>query len=280
MDPQKVLEAPLDDIIFEGRNQAYGAYFLRKIYPQHLFRSLLVALILTSVCTAAPLIANYISSMIGKKDDEEISVDVNLTDLELPPDEKEVPPPPPPPQEPPPVKSTIRYVVPEPKKDEEVIDEEPPPPVEELAEVDISNKTQEGAEEGVREGVIDVPAAEEPAPPPVVEEAPPPSEIFKVVEQMPEFDGGTAALFKYLSENLKYPAIARENGIEGKVTVQFVVDETGNVSQAKVVRGIGGGCDQEAMRVVGTMNGKWKPGKQRGRPVKVWFTLPIAFQLQ
>ncbi|MFN7115870.1 MAG: energy transducer TonB [Saprospiraceae bacterium] len=281
MDPQKVLEAPLDDIIFEGRNQAYGAYFLRKIYPRHLFRSLLVALILTIVGTAAPLVANYISNMLGKEEDEEISVEINMENLDLPPEEKNVPPPPPPPQEPPPVKSTIRYVVPEPKKDEEVVDEEPPPPVEELAEVDISNKTQEGADDGVSEGVIDAPPAEEPAPPPVVEEAPPPpTEIFKVVEQMPEFEGGTAGLLKYLAENIKYPAIARENGIEGRVIVQFVVDENGEVSQTKVVRGIGGGCDQEATRVVQTMNGKWKPGKQRGRPVKVWFTLPVNFQLQ
>lgn len=271
-----MLEAPLDDIIFDGRNQEYGAYFLRKIYNRHLGRALLVALIVAVLGAAAPLIASYISDIMGKEDDTETSVEVNLMDLEVPPEE-EKPVVPPPPEEPPPVKTTIRYVVPEPKKDEEVVNEEPPPPVEALEKVEISNTSQEGQEDGQDIGLEEAP----PAPPAeVVEEVVKEPEIFRVVEQMPEFDGGTAALFKYLSENIKYPAIARENGIEGKVVVQFVVDEEGNVSQSKVVRGIGGGCDQEALRVVQTMNGKWKPGKQRGRAVKVWFTLPVAFKLQ
>ncbi len=277
MDPQKVLQAPIDDIIFEGRNKAYGAYFLRKIYNKHLSRALLVAVILIVLGTSAPLIANYISGILKQEEDQEVSVEINLENLDLPPQEET--PPPPPPVEPPPLKSTIRYVVPEPKKDEEVVDEEPPPPVEALQEADISTVTQEGNDEGVSEGVIDAPPAEEPAPPPIIEE-PKKEEVFKVVEQMPEFDGGVAGLLKYLAENIKYPALARENGIEGKVIVQFIVDENGQVSQAKIVRGIGGGCDQEALRVVETMNGKWKPGKQRGRPVKVWFTLPVNFQLE
>lgn len=276
MDPQRVLQVPLDDIVFEGRNQAYGAYFLRKIYNRHLFRALLIAGLLSVVAIAAPLIISYINGIINQGKDQEVSVEINMKNLDLPP-EKEDTPPPPPPDEPPPMKSTIRYVVPEPKKDDEVVDEEPPPPVEQLANLDISNKTTEGTEEGASEGVVDAP---EEAPPAVVEEEKPSVEIFRVVEQKPEFEGGEAGLLKYVAENVKYPAIARENGIEGKVIVQFVVDEAGNVSQANVLRGIGGGCDQEALRVVSTMSGKWKPGKQRGRPVKVWFTLPINFKLQ
>ena len=276
MDPQRVLQVPLDDIVFEGRNQAYGAYILRKIYNRHLFRALLIAGLLSVVAIAAPLIISYINGIINQGKDQEVSVEINMKNLDLPP-EKEDTPPPPPPDEPPPMKSTIRYVVPEPKKDDEVVDEEPPPPVEQLANLDISNKTTEGTEEGASEGVVDAP---EEAPPAVVEEEKPSVEIFRVVEQKPEFEGGEAGLLKYVAENVKYPAMARENGIEGKVIVQFVVDEAGNVSQANVLRGIGGGCDQEALRVVSTMSGKWKPGKQRGRPVKVWFTLPINFKLQ
>lgn len=276
MDPQKVLEVPLDDIIFEGRNQAYGAYLLRKIYNRHLGRALLIAGLLSVLAIAAPLLANFISGMMDKEKETTV-VEINMENLELPPEEKDIPPPPPPPEEPPPMKSTIRYVVPEPKKDEEVTEEEPPPPVEQLAEADISNKTTEGNDEGASEGTVEPTEA---PPAEVVEEAPVKEEIFRVVEQKPEFEGGEAGLLKYVAENIKYPAIARENGIEGKVIVQFVVDENGNVSQANVIRGIGGGCDQEAMRVVNTMSGKWKPGKQRGRPVKVWFTLPISFKLQ
>jgi len=278
MDPQKVLQVPLDDIVFEGRNQAYGAYFLRKIYNRHLFRALLIAGGLSVVAISAPLIISYVNGIINQGKDQEVSVEINIENLDLPPEKEDTPPPPPPPEEPPPMKATIRYVVPEPKKDEDVVDEEPPPPVEQLAESEISNKTQEGNEEGVSEGVIDAP---EEAPPPVVEEEEKPStQIFTVVEQKPEFEGGVAALMKYVAENIKYPSIARETGIEGTVVVKFVVDEVGNVSQATAVRGIGGGCDQEALRVVNTLSGKWKPGKQRGRPVKVWFTLPVKFKLQ
>ncbi len=276
MDPQRVLEVPLDDIVFEGRNQAYGAYFLRKIYNRHIMRSLLIAGLFTVLAIAAPVLANLISGMM-EEDDKQTVVEINMENLELPPEKEDIPPPPPPPEEPPPMKSTIRYVVPEPKKDEEVQQEEPPPPVEELKDVEISNKSVEGDESGSAQGLGDEPEA---PPPPVVDEAPKEPEIFRVVEQKPEFEGGEAGLLKYVAENIKYPAIARENGIEGKVIVQFVVDEAGNVSQANVIRGIGGGCDQEAMRVVNTMSGKWKPGKQRGRPVKVWFTLPISFKLQ
>ncbi|MFM9948444.1 MAG: energy transducer TonB [Saprospiraceae bacterium] len=278
MDPQKVLQVPLDDIVFEGRNQAYGAYFLRKIYNRHLFRALLIAGLFSVVAIAAPLIISYINGIINQGKDQEVSVEINMENLDLPPEKEDTPPPPPPPKEPPPMKATIRYIVPEPKKDEEVVNEEPPPPVEQLANVDISNKTTEGAEEGASEGVIDAP---EEAPPPVVEEEEKPStQIFTVVEQKPEFEGGVAALMKYVAENIKYPSMARETGIEGTVVVKFVVDEVGNVSQATAVRGIGGGCDQEALRVVNTLSGKWKPGKQRGRPVKVWFTLPVKFKLQ
>ena len=95
---------------------------------------------------------------------------------------------------------------------------------------------------------------------------------------MPEYPGGEAAMYKWLGKNIKYPQVAKENGIEGKVFVRFIVDQTGKVKDAQIVRGIGGGCDEEALRVVKEMPA-WKPGKQRGKPVKVQFTIPIHFQL-
>jgi protein TonB len=93
-------------------------------------------------------------------------------------------------------------------------------------------------------------------------------EIFTIVEDMPSFPGGEEALFKYLAQNIKYPQIAKEAGITGRVFVNFVIDKEGNVTDVKVLRGIGGGCDEEAVRVVKNMP-KWSPGKQRGKPVKV-----------
>jgi protein TonB len=102
--------------------------------------------------------------------------------------------------------------------------------------------------------------------------------IFVVVETMPEFPGGQAALFKYLSENVKYPVIAQENGIQGRVICQFVVNKDGSIVDPKVVRSLHPKCDEEAMRVIKAMP-KWKPGKQRGKPVRVKYTVPVQFKL-
>lgn len=104
-------------------------------------------------------------------------------------------------------------------------------------------------------------------------------EIFQIVEEMPAFPGGEAKLMEYVGKNVKYPQIARESGIKGRVFVSFVVEPDGSVSNVKVLRGIGGGCDEEAMRVVKAMP-KWKPGKQRGKAVRVSYMLPVNFQLQ
>ena len=104
-------------------------------------------------------------------------------------------------------------------------------------------------------------------------------EIFQIVEEMPDFPGGTAKLAEYLQKNIKYPQMARESGIQGRVFVNFVVEPDGSVSNVKVLRSLGGGCDEEAMRVVKSMP-KWKPGKQRGKPVRVSYILPVNFKLQ
>ncbi len=104
-------------------------------------------------------------------------------------------------------------------------------------------------------------------------------EIFLVVEAMPEFPGGEAALYDYLAANLKYPEMAKETGITGKVFVTFVVEKDGSITDVKILRGIGGGCDEEAIRVVKGMP-KWTPGHQRSIPVRVQFNLPIKFTLQ
>lgn len=105
------------------------------------------------------------------------------------------------------------------------------------------------------------------------------SEVFIIVEDMPEFPGGEAALRKWIFDHVKYPPIAAENGIQGKVYVQFVVDKDGTITNAKVARPVDPALDQEALRVV-NMLPKWKPGKQRGKPVRVSYTVPINFQLQ
>ncbi len=103
--------------------------------------------------------------------------------------------------------------------------------------------------------------------------------IFTVVEQDPEFPGGMEALLKYLAQNIKYPPLARDNGITGKVFVTFVVERDGSIANVKLLRDIGGGCGAEAIRVVKSMP-KWNPGKQRGKAVRVQFNLPVNFTLK
>lgn len=114
----------------------------------------------------------------------------------------------------------------------------------------------------------------------VEEEEPEEQTIFEVVEQMPEFpNGGMASLMQYLSKNIKYPTIAQENGTQGRVTVQFVVNRDGSIVDAKVLRGVDPYLDKEAIRVISSMP-KWKPGMQRGKAVRVKYTVPVMFRLQ
>jgi len=115
--------------------------------------------------------------------------------------------------------------------------------------------------------------------PPEQEDSVPEQHIFVVVEQMPRFPGGQAALMKYLATHIKYPELAKESGIQGRVFINFVVEPDGHIDHVKVLRGIGGGCDEEAVRVVKSMP-KWIPGKQRGKPVRVSFNLPVKFTLE
>lgn len=113
----------------------------------------------------------------------------------------------------------------------------------------------------------------------VVEEEPEEQTIFEVVENMPDFPGGMPALMQYLAKNIKYPTIAQENGTQGRVIVQFVVNKDGSIVDPKVVRSVDPYLDKEAIRVISTMP-KWKPGMQRGKPVRVKYTVPVMFRLQ
>ncbi|MDX9919722.1 MAG: TonB family protein [Paludibacter sp.] len=112
---------------------------------------------------------------------------------------------------------------------------------------------------------------------PIVEEED--NVVFQVVEKMPSFPGGDAALFKYLSDNVKYPVIAQENGVQGRVICQFVVNRDGSIVDVEVVRSVDPSLDKEAIRVIKSMP-KWSPGQQRGKPVRVKYTLPVNFRLQ
>ena len=171
--------------------------------------------------------------------------------------------------------------------DEEMVeitkqDEQKPQPVEvpkqttqlEIVQDDVEVEDIEINAEAEQNEVL-----EEYVAPEVVEEEVVEQEIFKIVEEMPAFPGGEAKLMEYVAKNVKYPQIARETGVQGRVYVNFVVEPDGSVSNVSVLRGIGGGCDEEAIRVVKSMP-KWKPGKQRGKAVRVSYMLPVNFKLQ
>jgi protein TonB len=172
----------------------------------------------------------------------------DLLEDEIVPMSIQQPPPPPPP---PPQESTVLEIV----EDDEEIEEEL-----EMDDMEVDEDTEIEIIEEVEEEFVE-------------------EEIFTIVEDMPTFPGGEKAMFEYLSKNTKYPTLAKESGIQGVVYVTFVVEKDGSVSDVKVLRGIGGGCDEEAVRVVKSMP-KWAPGKQRGKPVKVQYNLPYRFVLQ
>ncbi len=167
------------------------------------------------------------------------------------------------------------------------ITEMPPPPPPVLQQPEIIEVPDEEEIEQEIEMELDVEIKEEkpvvkpikidaPPPPPQVEEKE--EEIFLVVEETAEPKGGMAAFYKYVGKEMNYPKQARRMGVEGRVFVQFVVDKDGSLTDIKVLKGIGSGCDEEAIRVLKAAP-KWKPGKQRGRPVKQRMSIPIVFKL-
>lgn len=141
----------------------------------------------------------------------------------------------------------------------------PPPPPKKEKEVNKPVKTEKQTEVTIIQ-VVEHPGEQDDPP------------IFTVVEEMPKYPGGLDAMYKFFGENIKYPEAAKKNGVSGKVYVQFVVMKDGTPKDFKVLRGIGAGCDEEALRVMKLMP-KWEPGKQRGKPVNVQYNLPIKFTL-
>jgi len=272
MDPKTQATATLDDMVFENRNKAYGAYDLRKTYKKTINRSLVIG----AIAFLVALIAPFLYASLKPKAKQEVAVEIDLTKLK---DEKkdekppELPPPPPPEQKPPEV-AQVKFLPPEPKPDEEVKQEDPPPKVEEVENKVISNQDKEGVD------ATEIAAPPVEAPKVVAEvEKPREDEIFTTVEQNPEFPGGQKEMYGFIGKNLKYPSAAQRANVSGKVFVKFVVERNGSIGDVQVLKGIGFGCDEEAIRVIKSMP-KWSPGKQNGREVRVYFTMPIVYQLE
>ena len=264
------------DLVFEGKNHAYGAYQLRKETGKRNMKALLVMFIIGAAIAAFVAIKGVVENAM--KQDVAIEADVELAKLaekkeakvekkEQPKLEK---------VEVEKVKSSVKFVPPVIKKDDEV------KPEEELKSQDELNKTNtaigafdvKGNDEAAGEVLKAKEVIAQPEPPKEEE-----AKVFDVVEQMPSFPGGPSALFEYLSKNIKYPVVAEENGIQGRVIVTFVVEKDGSITDVRVVKSVDPSLDKEAQRVVKSMP-RWIPGKQNGSAVRVKYTVPVTFRLQ
>lgn len=265
------------DLVFEGRNKAYGAYRLRKSTTKRNILAMVAVVILLVVAFIILTVKNFVDEQRAKVamtqvaeltnyDQPKKKAEVKQKKVEVEPErvvER--------------VKSSIKFTAPVIKKDEEV------KPDEELKTQDelMSTKTAigtfdvKGNDDANGEILKAKEVIAEPEPPKHEEE----DKVFDIVEQQPLFPGGPAALMKYLSENTKYPVVAQENGVQGRVTVQFVVEKDGSISDVHVLRGVDPSLDKEAVRVVKSMP-RWTPGKQNGITVRVNYRVPVLFRLQ
>ncbi len=247
-------------IVFEGRRNIYGAYFIRKEYKTNILRALLIVVFLIIVAGAIP----SITSLIQSNNVKEKLISEEITLAEPPPIDKTTPPPPPI-EIPPPPQQTIKFTPPKVVKDELV--EEPPPTQQEMENVQVSTETVEGSKDEIL-------PPENPIAPPEEDK------VFSFVEEMPSFPGGEKKMIEFILSNIHYPPVALENNIAGKVYVKFTVDKEGKIQNPELLRGIGGGCDEEAIRILKMMP-DWTPGKQNGNKVKVGgIVLHIDFTLK
>lgn len=249
---QSYLERSFDEILFEGRNQQYGSFVLRKIIPKHTRTGLLIT-------TGIVLIGIAINRISWGTNEPPAMPMYGFSEVSL--------------SEPPPILDILPPAAPalapataevpaemEVKKDTEVTDPK-----------DLTMQDQKGDSTSTGtstsgDAISSVVSGNG-------------KTIYKSLEEMPAYPGGTKGIQRYLTDNLKYPDIAKQNNITGTVMVIFVVNEDGSVSDVRVEKGIGGGCDQEAVRVVEAMK-RWKPGKQGGKPEACYMKMPITFRLE
>ena len=270
------------DMVFAGKNKEYGAYQLRKGTSGRNIKALLILVI------AAALVGGFLAwKVIEQKQAEEQQAYMEAMELaklqqQAKKEEKKKEPVKPkiePKKEIPVARETQKFTAPVIKKDELVKEENQVKQMDKLDDkVAVGAEDKEGVKDRTVEAVRSEIAVAAPPPPP----APKPevaTKVFDVVEEMPSFPGGNGALMSYLNSNVKYPVVAQENGVQGRVIISFVVERDGSISDVKVARSVDPSLDREAQRVVKSMP-KWTPGKQNGQTVRVKYTVPVVFRLQ
>lgn len=259
MAKNKIKAPAFDDIVFEKRNKEYGAYTIRKRYN----RTMVVAIFIGVIIIGTAIITPYLNAkaLENKTKRAERQVEIKMENLDQPAETVAPPPPPPPPPED--VVQQQKYIPPE------VVDTIKP---EEMVQMITADEAQEEVQ---NEEVVEI--VEEVKQEIQEEEAEP--EPFVVVEEMPMFPGGDVELLKYIGDHTQYPEVAKENNIQGRVIVRFCVTAKGGVSQVSILKGVDPELDAEAIRVVNTLPA-FKPGKQGGKAVPVWYMVPITFTLK
>ena len=259
------------DLVFSGKNKAYGAYKMRETSPRRHNIAVILVIVIALIGFSIPTLIK----MATPKQKEVMTEVTTLSQLEEPEvkqeEMKRIEPVAPPP---PALKSSIKFTAPVIKKDEEVHEDNEIKSQEELTstKVAISIADVKGNDEANGKDIADLKQV-------VTQAEPEPEKVFDMVEQMPTFPGGQQELMSYLGKNIKYPTISQEMGSAGRVIVQFVVDKDGSISNPEVVRGVDAYLDKEAIRVISSMP-KWRPGVQNGKKVRVKFTVPVSFRLQ
>ena len=269
------------DLVFAGKNQDYGAYKLRKGTSGRNIKALVILII------AAALVGGFLAwKVIEQKNAEQQQAYMEAMQLaQLQKEAKkqeekkqeQVKPKVEPKKEIPVARETQKFVAPVIKKDELVKESNQMKQMDQLdAKIAVGTETHEGAKDRTIEAVRNDIAVATPPPAPNEEVT---QKVFDVVEVMPSFPGGQAALLQYLNSHVKYPVVAQENGIQGRVTISFVVERDGSITDVKVARSVDPSLDKEAARVVSSMP-RWTPGKQNGSAVRVKFNVPVVFKLQ
>ena len=269
------------DLVFAGKNQDYGAYKLRKGTSGRNIKALVILII------AAALVGGFLAwKVIEQKNAEQQQAYMEAMQLaQLQKEAKkqeekkqeQVKPKVEPKKEIPVARETQKFVAPVIKKDELVKESNQMKQMDQLdAKIAVGTETHEGAKDRTIEAVRNDIAVATPPPAPKEEVT---QKVFDVVEVMPSFPGGQAALLQYLNSQVKQPVVAQENGIQGRVTISFVVERDGSITDVKVARSVDPSLDKEAARVVSSMP-RWTPGKQNGSAVRVKFNVPVVFRLQ
>jgi protein TonB len=275
MDVNKIMSADFLDILFDGRNKEYGAYELRRSYNKRL----------TVAITAMILIALmiFLGSVISKEAEKNKKAKMEVQDVKLEEvkeqPKNEPPPPPPPPKMPEPPKIEIaKFTPPKIVKDEEVKEDEKPPEIDKIEEAKIGTINQEGTkDDGIVAPPVESKGTGDVVAPKAVEEDY--DKVFTKVENPAEFPGGPDAWRRYLERNLQYPDNAQENGTQGVVRVQFIVDKEGNISEVQALNDPGDGLAEEAVRII-KKGPKWTPAEQNGRKVIYRHIQAITFRLE